>query len=257
MILLSFDIEEFDMPLEYKGKIGFEEQISISRKGTEIILDLLKKHDVKATFFTTVVFVENNRDLIKRLLKEGHELASHTYYHSKFSIEDLKKSKEYLENFSEKKIYGLRMPRMMEIDENEVAKAGYHYNSSINPTYLPRRYNNLHISRTSFMQSGVLQIPASVTPRFRFPLFWLSFHNLPFKLYLKLCEITYEYDHYLNIYFHPWEFVNVKKSDFKLPFYATRNVGEDMIDRFEKFLTWINENDYPTLTMQEFAEIQN
>ena len=33
-ILLSFDIEEFDMPFEYQRKITFEEQIEISKKGT-------------------------------------------------------------------------------------------------------------------------------------------------------------------------------------------------------------------------------
>ena len=78
MILLSFDIEEFDMPLEYNGEISFEEQIAVSRGGLERILDLLKKHNAKATFFSTVVFAEQCQDLVNRLLKEGHELASHT-----------------------------------------------------------------------------------------------------------------------------------------------------------------------------------
>jgi len=41
VVCLSFDIEEFDMPLEYKGVISFEEQISVSRSGLKIILDLL------------------------------------------------------------------------------------------------------------------------------------------------------------------------------------------------------------------------
>ena len=59
MILLSFDIEEFDMPFEYHKEISFDEQIEISVKGTTIILDLLKKHDVKATFFSTATFAIN------------------------------------------------------------------------------------------------------------------------------------------------------------------------------------------------------
>ena len=204
MISLSFDIEEFDLPLECKGEIKFEEQLSVSRKGTEIILDLLQKYEIKATFFSTVVFAENNQDLVQRLVKEGHELASHTYYHSQFEIEDLKKSKDKLEELSGKKVYGLRMPRMQEVDETEVKRAGYFYNSSVNPTILPGRYNNLHVSRTSFMESSVLQIPASVTPKFRFPLFWLSFHNLPLSLYLEMAKTTYLKDNFLNIYFHPW-----------------------------------------------------
>ena len=97
MVLLSFDIEEFDMPFEYQGQISFEEQISISQTGLERILDILKKHKAKATFFSTVVFAENSRYLIDRLLSEGHELASHTWFHSDFEEKHLKESKDRLE----------------------------------------------------------------------------------------------------------------------------------------------------------------
>ena len=86
MIYLSFDIEEFDMPFEYQRDISFDDQISISRTGTIIILDLLKKHNIVATFFSTVVFAKEIPDLIKRIIDEGHELASHTYYHSNFEV---------------------------------------------------------------------------------------------------------------------------------------------------------------------------
>ncbi|GAW88340.1 polysaccharide deacetylase [Flavobacterium psychrophilum] len=43
MVLLSFDIEEFDMPFEYGKSISFEEQIAISIEGTTAILNLLEK----------------------------------------------------------------------------------------------------------------------------------------------------------------------------------------------------------------------
>ncbi|MEI7488389.1 MAG: polysaccharide deacetylase family protein, partial [Chryseobacterium sp.] len=92
MVLLSFDIEEFDMPFEYKGEISFEKQISISQNGLERILDILKKYNAKATFFSTVIFAENSKHLIKRLLIEGHELASHTWFHSEFEEKHLKES---------------------------------------------------------------------------------------------------------------------------------------------------------------------
>jgi hypothetical protein len=36
MILLSFDIEEFDMPLEYNGEIALEEQLAVSGKDCKI-----------------------------------------------------------------------------------------------------------------------------------------------------------------------------------------------------------------------------
>ncbi len=51
MVLLSFDIEEFDMPLEYKGEISFDKQISISQYGLENILNILKNIRQKLLFF--------------------------------------------------------------------------------------------------------------------------------------------------------------------------------------------------------------
>lgn len=256
MVLLSFDIEEFDMPLEYNGEISFEEQIAISRKGTEIILDLLKKYDIRATFFSTVIFAQHNLDIIQRILNEGHELASHTWFHSEFEAEHLLKSKIELERISGKKIFGLRMPRMSPVSEKEVFNAGYHYNSSINPTFLPGRYNHLDISRTPFIQENVLQIPASVSPIFRIPLFWLSFHNFPISFYIKLLNKTYQKDGYVNIYFHPWEFIDIENKKYKLPFYAKRNVGDEMKKRFEKLLSWIKEKKLSTNTITEFANYQ-
>lgn len=258
MILLSFDIEEFDMPFEYQREITFEEQISISRKGTTIILDLLKKYNIKATFFSTVVFAKEVPDLIKRIIDEGHELASHTYYHSDFKVEHLKKSKEALEALSGSDVVGFRMPRMYPVDEKEIEKAGYLYNSSINPTYLPGRYNHFDKPRTYFKLENVWQIPASVSPIIRFPLFWLSFHNLPLNLYKFLAKWTYNKDSYLNIYFHPWEFTDLnQKERFNFPKYVSKNTGDLMTNRLDNFISWGIENKYRFGTFKNFLNNYN
>jgi peptidoglycan/xylan/chitin deacetylase (PgdA/CDA1 family) len=254
MVLLSFDIEEFDMPLEYKGEIPFEKQISISQTGLKRILDILKKHKAKATFFSTVIFAENSKPLIERLLSEGHELASHTWFHSEFEEKHLKESRERLAQLFSTKVTGLRMPRMMPVDEKAVENAGYSYNSSINPTFLPGRYNNLKVSRTYFWESSVMQIPASVSPNFRVPLFWLSFHNFPLSFYKKLASDTLKNDNYLNIYFHPWEFAEIKDEAFKLPGFTVKNSGKDMVERFDQFISWLKSKDYSFGTFQEFQK---
>ena len=93
-VLLSFDLEEFDMPKEYAKSIDFSEQIRVSAEGTQIILDLLLQNDIKATFFSTVVFATHAGSLIKRIINEGHELASHGYYHSVFEEKHLLESKQ-------------------------------------------------------------------------------------------------------------------------------------------------------------------
>ncbi|MGY0038580.1 polysaccharide deacetylase family protein [Pedobacter sp. NJ-S-72] len=115
MVLLSFDIEEFDMAFEYGKSITFEDQISISTEGTRIILDLLLKNNLKATFFSTVTFAKNATHLIKRILDEGHELASHGVYHSDFKKEHLLESRLALEELSGVKVAGYRMARMMPV----------------------------------------------------------------------------------------------------------------------------------------------
>ncbi|CAM4430860.1 protein of unknown function [Pedobacter westerhofensis] len=255
MVLLSFDIEEFDMPFEYDRVISFEEQIRISTEGTLTILDLLKKNNLKATFFCTVTFAKNAAAVIRRIVAEGHELASHGYYHSEFKNEHLLSSRLALEEISGQQVSGYRMARMMPVDEKEIKEAGYIYNSSINPTWLPGRYNNRHISRTWFMQSGVIQLPASVSPLTRFPLFWLSFHNLPLWFYIHLARKTYEKDGYLNIYFHPWEFTDLRNRErFGFPGYVSKNSGRQMIARMDKFMKWINKRNYRNGTITEFIQ---
>lgn len=257
MILLSFDIEEFDMPLEYDGEISLEQQLQISRTGTIAILDVLKKYNAKATFFSTVIFAESNQDIIHRLLEEGHELASHTWFHSDFKNEHLKTSRERLSELFNTEVIGLRMPRMSPVDETEVKTAGYVYNSSINPTFLPGRYNNLGVRKSYFKLKEVIQIPASVSPIFRIPLFWLSFHNFPTFLYRYLAKRSWKDKGYLNIYFHPWEFADIKNPEFKLPNFTTKNTGQDMIARFDTFLEWLVKNKQKFCTIKEFVDIIN
>ena len=253
MILISFDIEEFDMPLEYGKEISFQDQMDISIEGTKHILNILDKHEVKATFFSTVIFAQNAPDVIDRIIKSGHELASHGYFHSAFEPAHLASSRKALQEISSQEISGFRMPRMKPVDENEVRKAGYLYNSSINPTWLPGRYNNLNQPRTRFKEAGILQIPASVTPLIRFPLFWLSFHNLPLSIYTWLAKKTHKADGYLNIYFHPWEFTDLAdKQRFGFPGYVSKNSGIKMIERMDLFIADLKQKNYIFSTLSDF-----
>jgi len=239
MILLSFDIEEFDMPFEYGKTISFEDQLSISTQGTLSILQILKRKGIKATFYCTANYAQHKPEIVMQIINDGHELASHGYYHSDFKTEHLLQSKQKLEEIGGVEIRGYRMARMMPVDEREIEKAGYVYNSSINPTWLPGRYNNFHRPRTWFYDQNVLQLPSSVSPLIRFPLFWLSFHNLPMGIIKMLSASTHRKDGYLNLYFHPWEFTDLKQPErFGFPGYVSRNTGEAFIKRLSNFITW-------------------
>ena len=48
---------------------------------TAQILDILKEHNVKATFFVIGKEDEESKELYKRIVKEGHTLAMHSYTH--------------------------------------------------------------------------------------------------------------------------------------------------------------------------------
>ena len=256
MILLSFDIEEFDVPQEHGIDLPFEQQMAVSIEGTRKILACLDKYQVHATFFCTANFATHAPEIIQNILQGGHEIASHGYYHSSFEKTDLQRSREFLEQLTGQPIEGFRMPRMMPVDEKDIKNAGYTYNSSLNPTFIPGRYNHLDKPRTYFYKEKVLQFPASVTPAFRLPLFWLTYHNLPAKVYRWLFYRTLKHDGYAITYFHPWEFTNLKahKEEWKLPFIMTNHSGEGMVRRLDNLISFLLKKKYSFATCKEFKQ---
>ncbi len=72
---------------------------------TEPILDALKKHDVKATFFVVGNFLETSPEIVKRMIAEGHMVGNHTYHHldmsSISSMDAFKKETQDVENLFE------------------------------------------------------------------------------------------------------------------------------------------------------------
>ncbi|KIA98073.1 polysaccharide deacetylase [Flavobacterium sp. KMS] len=82
------------------------------------ILDVLKKYDVKATFFCIGKNIEKHPEIIERILSEGHLVGNHSYSHSDFFdfynakkiLEELRKTDALLEKFTSKKIQFFRPP---------------------------------------------------------------------------------------------------------------------------------------------------
>ena len=70
---------------------------------TEPILDALKKHNVKATFFVVGHYLENAPELIQRMVEEGHTVGNHTYHHYDMSkISDQASFEEEIKSVEEK-----------------------------------------------------------------------------------------------------------------------------------------------------------
>lgn len=49
---------------------------------TNELLEVLKKHEVQATFFVLGKYVQNYPDIIKQIYNAGHELGNHTWTHN-------------------------------------------------------------------------------------------------------------------------------------------------------------------------------
>lgn len=258
MILLSFDIEEFDGPREHGVDYTLEEGMKVSVEGTNVILDILKSNDVRATFFCTANFAENAPSVIGRIVEDGHEVACHGVDHFEPKESDFEISKEVVERVAGVPVTGYRQPRMFPVSDSEIRRVGYMYNSSLNPAFIPGRYMNLKTPRTWFVKDGVMQIPASVTPLLRFPLFWLSLHNLPQCIYNWMVRRVLKHDGYFVTYFHPWEFYELKEHpEFKMPFIIKNNSGRAMARRLDNLIKMLKANDYRFVTYDEFVGIVN
>jgi len=55
-------------------------------KTTEMILDILKENDIKATFFVIGQHLKNNQELAPKIVDEGHILANHTWNHPTYKM---------------------------------------------------------------------------------------------------------------------------------------------------------------------------
>lgn len=252
-VTLGFDVEEFDFPLERGRKIDFDTQLAVSTEGLEFLLHLLARLGLRATFYTTANFALHRPELIRRIVTGGHEVASHDYYHGLTAGADPAGSKQALEKLTGQTVTGYRAPRLAAVSAATLAAAGYKYDSSINPTWIPTRYNNLRAPRSVSHRDGLAIYPVSVSAPFRVPLFWISLHVMPLPLYKQLCRSALHRDGHLNLYFHPWEFSGrLKDPAFGVPGYLSHCSGPALQDKFTRLLEWLKSRGCRFTTTREY-----
>ena len=238
-ILLSFDIEEFDLPTEYGAEISRDDMFSIAGEGARRVLRTVNEAGARTTFFVTAAFALEFPDLVREMKASGHEIASHGFSHSILNPGDLVRSREVLEKIIGEPVRGFRMMRLAKVGKQDILDAGYEYESSLNPIWLPGRYNNLTAPLKPFREAcGLWQMPVSALPVVRFPLFWLSFKNLPLPLYLPMAKMAMSATGFFNMYSHPWEYCErALEAQWRIPYYVVRYAGEAQCLRLKRLIS--------------------
>lgn len=78
-------------------KIALTFDAAWGNEDTEQIMEILKKHNVKVTFFMTGGWVEKYPDDVKMILAEGHDLGNHSENHKNMSqLSDSEKESELM-----------------------------------------------------------------------------------------------------------------------------------------------------------------
>jgi len=145
---LSVDVEEWFQVGAFERVIAKTDWDGLKSRvdyNTGKVLDLFGETGVKATFFTLGWVAERHPALIRRIVGEGHEIASHGWDHDRvFTMSadafraDLKRARIALEDASGQKVTGYRAPSFS-IDQRTpwahqvLAEEGYAYSSSVAP----------------------------------------------------------------------------------------------------------------------------
>ncbi len=114
-------------------------------RNMDSILAMFDDHGVKATFFTLGWIAERYPDIVRRIVDNGHELASHGMSHSRVSdqsptefADDVRTARILLEDIGGCRVRGYRAPSFSIGEKNlwaleTLVEAGYKYSSSIYP----------------------------------------------------------------------------------------------------------------------------
>lgn len=230
-VLLSFDVEEFDAPEDFGVPISRARQLELGVRAFATLLDLLDALEVPVTLFVTVAIAREAPELVRRAAL-CHEIASHGVTHEAraFTESHLAESRAVLASIAGVPVRGFRRPRFAPTRAGAIAAAGYTYDASENPIWLPGRYDRRREKRTLHRtREGLWEVPVSATPWLRVPLFWLAAKTMPMPLLWASSRRCLAHDGYLSAFFHPWELLELGATG--LPRYVRLRDGAAMAAR--------------------------
>ncbi len=239
-ISLTVDVEDYYHAASLSKVCPIKSWHQLPNRVSEMtfrLLDIFDKCDRKGTFFVLGYSAKHNPEIVREIVKRGHEVASHGYAHrvayeqtQKQFFKDVDRSKKLLEDLSGQKVLGYRAPNFSITDKNlwaydELSKAGYHYDSSLNPV-MHHRYGNIHRSVNYEVRETkyepLLILPMAIKSfnfllkEVRVPIaggaYWRFFPEMIIKQALKKNLRTSTTP--IICYLHPWEM------DFSQPYFT-------------------------------------
>jgi polysaccharide deacetylase family protein (PEP-CTERM system associated) len=214
-----FHVQAFAHRIERRDWDAFPRRVDLN---TNRILDLFGASEVKATFFALGWVAERFPALVRRIVADGHELASHGWDHTRVDRQDpemfradIRRTRAVLEDAVGVRVRGYRAATFSIGPRNMWAfpilrQEGYVYSSSINPIRHDL-YGMPGAPRVPFRPDagGVVEIPLT-TVRLMGRNWPCSgggyFRLLPKGLYRAGLTRVNRHDRQPGIfYFHPWE----------------------------------------------------
>ncbi len=221
---LTIDVEDYFQVSAFAGHIPrseWEQMDCRVERNVAVILEILRKHDVKATFFTLGWIAERYPQMVRDIVSGGHELASHGYAHLRASEQtpeefsaDIVRAKAILEDFGGVSIKGYRAPSFSIGTGNLwaldcIRDAGYVYSSSIYPVRHDH-YGMPDAPRFSFQSvDRLIEVPPTTLRLFERN--WPAagggfFRLLPYAVSRWSLARVNQVDAQPGMfYFHPWE----------------------------------------------------
>lgn len=263
--LLSVDVEDWFQVENLKqaiNKDSWDKNISRVERNIDLILELLDQNNTKATFFILGWIAKRHPLLIKKIYKEGHEIACHGYEHEIISNltqekfkQDVLLTKNILEELIGEEVIGYRAPNFSITDWSIdiLFSLGFKYDSSYFPIVGHTRYGKLKKvtipNKAIFeLKKGFYQVMLSYLSVGGFRIPWsggLYFRLIPYEIFKRGIKKITEQKGFYIFYIHPWEFdpeqpkIENIKLNYKLRHYSNLKTTEN---KFKKLLQDFNFN---------------
>lgn len=221
---LTIDVEDYfqvSAMAPYIRRDEWDSRECRVERNVDRILALLDQHHTKATFFTLGWVAERYPAMVRRIVDQGHELASHGYGHQRASdlseaefFDDVQRAKGILEDIGGQAVQGYRAPSFSIGTGNlwaldTLLRAGYRYSSSIYPVKHDH-YGMPDAPRFAHeVRPGLLEVPPTTLRLFdrNLPSSGGGFFRLlPYSVSRWMLQQVNARDAESAIfYFHPWE----------------------------------------------------